>query len=98
MIWRETAREGLKLLRFQFENHGARHTAFLARGGPELFRQAPDHWFGFSEQHILGKSILDRDGLGGPVGNNRVLVDSSGKFVEAYTVAAELILQFGSLQ
>src|SRR5690348_9461123 len=98
MIWRETARQDLKLACLQFENDRPWYSRFLPRRGPQLLCQAADHRVSFRQQDVFWERVLDRYGLRGPIRYNRILIDAACEFVEAHAVAAKLVLKFRELE
>lgn len=85
--------KNLELAGLQLQNHRPRNPRFLARGRPDLFCKPPDHHVGIAKKHILLKGVLRGYGLGRTVRHNRSLVDTTGEFVQARTVPAELALK-----
>ena len=71
----------LELAGLQFEHHRARNPRFFARGGPNLFCEATDHWLGFGQKNVMLESILSGYGLRWPVRNDFTVVDAAREFV-----------------
>src|ERR1035441_4657533 len=90
--------ENLELARLQLEDNRACHPRFFARSRPKLFCKAPDHWLSFCQQHVALKSILDGYRLGRPVRDDLVMVDTEGKLVQALTIPAEVLFEYGQVE
>ena len=90
------AGENLELACLQLEDYRACHAWFFSRSRPKLFCKAPDHWLSFCQQHVVLKSILDGYRLRRPVRDNWVIVDTAGKFVQALTIAAEVLFEYSA--
>ena len=58
-----------------------------------LSAKMQNHRFRFTQRHVALKCILCRNGLGGPIGDNRTNVDSTAQFVEANSVAPKATLK-----
>jgi hypothetical protein len=76
------AGEDLELAGLELENHGPCNPTFLARSGPDLFREAPDHRLGFGNRYVMLERVLGGDGFGRPVGNYFARVNAAGEFME----------------
>src|SRR5579883_3169109 len=87
------ASQDLELAGLQLQNYRPRNPRFLARGRPDVFCEAADHWLGIAKKHILLKGVLSGYRLCRPVRHNRSLVDTKGEFVQAQTEPAELSLK-----
>lgn len=72
-----------------------RYSCLIAGSRPKLFHQPSDHRLGFCQQNVFLKGVLNRDGLGGSVRYDLVLVDASRKFVEAHTVPTKFAFNAG---
>ena len=59
--WRVAAGKNPELTGLQFENHRACYPRLFARGNPKFFCQAPYHWFGFPQWHVVLKGIFERN-------------------------------------
>src|SRR5208337_558448 len=93
--WRMAASENLELACFQLQNNRACRPWFFPRSRPKLFCEAPDHRLSFRQQHVVLKSVLGGYRLCRPVRDNLVVVDSEGKLVQALTIAAEMVFEYG---
>jgi hypothetical protein len=94
-VGRVATRENLELAGFQFEDHRACDTHFLARSGPGFFRETTDHRFGLAQLYVALKGVLGLNRLRRSVWDNFALVDPSGQLVEAHTLATEAAFEYG---
>ena len=92
------ARQNFELACLQFQYNRAGCPRFLARSRPEFFCQSPDHRFGFGQENIPLKRILDGDRFRGAVRNNFVFVDAPRQFVQANAIAPEAPFECGPIQ